>query len=102
MGAMDSLREGRGDEGVIAPQTAVRSCRSKRTEKHVPKITIADALIECLASRGVRKMFGIPGGDCNLDIIESGQRAGIEFVVTRTENSAAIMASSTNSCCRSG
>ena len=54
----------------------------------MPEITIADALIDRLAARGVRKMFGIPGGDCNLDIIESGQRAGIEFVVTRTENSA--------------
>ena len=32
---------------------------------------ISDAIAERLAARGVRRMFGVPGGDCNLDIIES-------------------------------
>ncbi len=35
----------------------------------------------------------MPGGDCNLDIIEAGQRHGIAFVLTRTETAGAIMAS---------
>ncbi len=55
--------------------------------------TVADAIVECLAARGVRRIFGVPGGDCNLDIIEAGQRLGVEFVLTRCETAAAIMAS---------
>ncbi|MCL2428250.1 MAG: thiamine pyrophosphate-binding protein, partial [Alphaproteobacteria bacterium] len=56
--------------------------------------TISD-LIEHLAARGVRRMFGVPGGDCNLDIIASAGRFDIDFVLTRTETAAAIMAAVT-------
>ncbi|MER2534070.1 MAG: thiamine pyrophosphate-binding protein [Rhizobiaceae bacterium] len=61
----------------------------------MPERTVADAIIERLAARGVRRMFGVPGGDCNLDIIEAGRRRGVEFVLTRGETAAAIMASVT-------
>jgi acetolactate synthase-1/2/3 large subunit len=55
--------------------------------------TISDTIVERLAARGVRHMFGVPGGDCNLDIIEAGARVGVEFVLTRGETAAAIIAS---------
>ncbi|MBV8168941.1 MAG: thiamine pyrophosphate-binding protein [Alphaproteobacteria bacterium] len=57
--------------------------------------TISDAIAERLAARGVRRMFGVPGGDCNLDIIESAERVGIPFILTRNENAAGIMAAVT-------
>jgi acetolactate synthase I/II/III large subunit len=55
--------------------------------------TIAEVIVERLAARGVTRMFGVPGGDCNLDIIEAGARMGVEFVLTRGETAAAMMAS---------
>jgi acetolactate synthase-1/2/3 large subunit len=55
--------------------------------------TIAEAIMERLAARGVRRMFGVPGGDCNLDMIEAGARKGVDFILTRGETAAAIMAS---------
>lgn len=57
--------------------------------------TIAEALVHRLADHGVRRIFGVPGGDCSLDLIDAAPRAGIEFVLTRTESAAAIMASVT-------
>ena len=59
----------------------------------MPAQTIADAIVDRLAARGVKRMFGVPGGDCNLDMIEAGARKGVEFVLTRGETAAAIMAS---------
>ena len=56
-------------------------------------ITIAESIVERLAAHGVRYIFGVPGGDCNLDIIDAGARHGIEFVLTRAETPAAMMAS---------
>ena len=46
----------------------------------MPAQTIAEAIVDRLAERGVTRMFGVPGGDCNLDMIEAGARKGIEFV----------------------
>jgi acetolactate synthase I/II/III large subunit len=57
--------------------------------------SIIQALAERLAARGVRRFFGVPGGDCSLDLIEAAASCGIEFVVTRTETAAAIMAAAT-------
>jgi len=57
--------------------------------------TIAEVLAERLAAHGVKRFFGVPGGDCSLDLIEAAAGLGIDFVVTRTETAAAIMASVT-------
>ena len=57
--------------------------------------TVIEAVVARLAAHGVRRFFGVPGGDCSLDLIEAAARAGIEFVVTRTETAAAIMAGTT-------
>ena len=54
--------------------------------------TGAEVLVSHLAARGVKRFFGVPGGDCSLDLIDAAARAGIRFVLTRTEDSAAIMA----------
>jgi len=58
-------------------------------------MTIIELLAARLAAYGVRRFFGIPGGDCSLDLIEAAAKHGIEFVVTRTESAAAMMAATT-------
>lgn len=57
--------------------------------------TVAELLAQRLAAHGVRRFFGVPGGDCSLDLIEAAAGFGIDFVVTRTETAAAIMAAVT-------
>lgn len=49
-------------------------------------------LIDALVARGVRRIFGVPGGDCSLDVIDVASRRGIGFVLARNEDGAAIMA----------
>ncbi|MEX0406562.1 thiamine pyrophosphate-binding protein [Aquibium sp. LZ166] len=53
------------------------------------------ALISGLKDRGVRHIFGIPGGDCALDIIDAAEKAGIRYVLCRTENAGGISAAVT-------
>jgi len=53
---------------------------------------VAEALVRRLADHGVRRFFGVPGGDCSLDVIDAAPRHGLDFVLTRTETAAAIMA----------
>lgn len=53
--------------------------------------TVAEHVIEALVRRGVKRMFGVPGGGSSLDLIEAGAAAGIEFVLTRTESAALMM-----------
>lgn len=54
--------------------------------------TIAQLLVARLHARGVRRMFGVPGGGSSLDVIEAGAAVGIDFVLTRTESAAVMMA----------
>lgn len=54
--------------------------------------TAAQALAGELSRRGVRRIFGIPGGGSSLDVIEAAAAEGIDFVIARTETAAAIMA----------
>jgi acetolactate synthase-1/2/3 large subunit len=54
--------------------------------------TVTEALVARLRARGVTRLFGVPGGECNLDFIAAAEAAGIPFVLTRTETAAAIMA----------
>lgn len=60
----------------------------------MPK-TLADILTDQLAEKGVRRMFGVPGGGSSLDLIDAGARNGIEFILSQTETAGAIMASVT-------
>jgi acetolactate synthase-1/2/3 large subunit len=57
--------------------------------------SIAATLLAELRGRGVRRMFGLPGGGSSLDLIQAGAEQGIEFVLTRSETAAAIMAATT-------
>jgi len=61
----------------------------------VAERTVTEALVERLIEAGVRVIYGVPGGECNLDFIAAAEKLGARFVLTRTETAAAIMASVT-------
>jgi acetolactate synthase-1/2/3 large subunit len=54
-------------------------------------MTVADVVARVLKDAGVTRMFGLPGGEI-LDFMEAARRAGIEFLLTRQESTAAFMA----------
>lgn len=54
--------------------------------------TVSEAIVARLAEKGVRFIFGVPGGECNLDFIAAAEKQGMRFILTRTETSAAMMA----------
>jgi acetolactate synthase-1/2/3 large subunit len=54
--------------------------------------TITEALVERLVDAGVRLIYGVPGGECNLDFIAAATKLGARFVLTRNETAAALMA----------
>jgi acetolactate synthase-1/2/3 large subunit len=53
--------------------------------------TCAEVLATTLRDAGVVRMFGLPGGEM-LDFLEAARKAGIEFILTRHEAVAALMA----------
>jgi acetolactate synthase-1/2/3 large subunit len=53
--------------------------------------TCSQIIAQTLKDLGVRRMFGLPGGEI-LDLIEAGRGMGLEFVATRHEVVAAFMA----------
>ncbi|MBA2694430.1 MAG: thiamine pyrophosphate-binding protein, partial [Actinobacteria bacterium] len=55
---------------------------------------LARPLVEGLRDAGVRKIFGMPGGGPNLDMIGCAEDVGIEFVLAHGESAACIMAGS--------
>ena len=55
-------------------------------------LNVAGALAQALAESGVRRIYGLPGGGSSLDVIEAAAARGIDFVLTRTENAAVMMA----------
>ncbi len=57
--------------------------------------SLASTLVEMLKDEGVKRIFGIPGGGSSLALIEAAGRTGLDFVLTRTETAAAIMAAVT-------
>ena len=57
--------------------------------------TVAECLADALAAHGVKRIFGVPGGGSSLDVIEAAAHRGIEFVLTRSENAAVMMAAAT-------
>src|SRR5688500_835394 len=54
--------------------------------------TVADVVVSALRDAGVQTLFGVPGGGSNLDVIAAAGTAGLPFVLTSTENGAAIAA----------
>src|SRR5512134_2443061 len=51
----------------------------------------ADVLARTLADAGVTRIFGLPGGEI-LDFVDAARRVGIEFLLTRHEGTASLMA----------
>lgn len=57
--------------------------------------TLAEEIAAVLKTHGVERIFGIPGGGSSLDIIDAADKAGIPFILNRTEAAASIMAAVT-------
>jgi acetolactate synthase-1/2/3 large subunit len=55
--------------------------------------TNADRIIEMLKAAGVERLFGMPGGGSNADLIEAAGNAGLPFTLAHTETASAFMAS---------
>jgi acetolactate synthase I/II/III large subunit len=54
-------------------------------------LTTAEILAATLKANGIRRFFGLPGGEI-AEILSACRHLGLEFVLTRHENAAAIMA----------
>lgn len=57
----------------------------------MPAVTVADAIAGFLAAQGVKRAYGVTGGEM-LPVLDALQRHGIEFVLTHHEAAAAYMA----------
>jgi acetolactate synthase I/II/III large subunit len=55
-------------------------------------VTCADRIVAILQETGVRRLFGMPGGGSNADLVEAAARAGMPFSLAHTETAAAFMA----------
>src|SRR5947209_20157962 len=55
-------------------------------------VTHADLIVAILQRAGICRMFGMPGGGSNADLIEAAGRAGLPFTLAHTETAAAFMA----------
>ncbi len=58
-------------------------------------INVVEFLISQLKTCGLERIFGVPGGGSSMDLIDAARRADIPFVLTRREDSGAIMAAVT-------
>ena len=61
----------------------------------MPKTTVAELLVERLRAAGLQRLFGVPGGGSSMDLIDAARRAGLEFVLSRREDSGMVMAAVT-------
>jgi len=68
---------------------------SRASRKMPEPTTLAEHIVDALARQGVERIFGIPGGGSSLALIDAAADAGVDFVLTRTEAAAAIMAAVT-------
>ena len=57
--------------------------------------TVAQALAAAFKRHRVARIFGVPGGGSSLDVMDAAAAVGIEFVLTRTESAAVMMAAVT-------
>jgi acetolactate synthase-1/2/3 large subunit len=57
--------------------------------------TVAEVIVDALSSAGVSRLFGVPGGGSNLEILEAARRRGLPFVLCHQEWAACIMAAVT-------
>jgi len=57
--------------------------------------TLAQTLIKGFQHHDIKRIFGVPGGGSALPIIDAARDVGIDFILTRSEMSASIMAAVT-------
>ncbi len=57
--------------------------------------TVADLLVEGLLRAEVSRLFGVPGGGSNLEVLEAARARGLPFVLCHQEWAACIMAAVT-------
>ena len=57
--------------------------------------TVADLLVEGLLRAEVPRLFGVPGGGSNLEVLEAARARGLPFVLCHQEWAACIMAAVT-------
>jgi acetolactate synthase I/II/III large subunit len=57
--------------------------------------TVADLLVAGLRRAGVPRLFGVPGGGSNLELLEAARVQGLPFVLAHQEWAACIMAAVT-------
>jgi acetolactate synthase-1/2/3 large subunit len=57
--------------------------------------TVADVLIEGLRQAGVPRLFGVPGGGSNLELLEAARAQDLPFILCHQESAACIMAAVT-------
>lgn len=55
-------------------------------------VTTAERVLDALARRGTKRIYGVPGGGSSLDLIAAAPRFGLRFVLARHEGAAAMMA----------
>ena len=57
--------------------------------------TVADLIVEGLLRAEVSRLFGVPGGGSNLEVLEATRSRGLPFVLCHQEWAACIMAAVT-------
>src|SRR5262249_27128939 len=57
--------------------------------------SVAEVIARVCQRHGVKRVFGVPGGGSSLDLIAAFREVGIEYILTRTETAAVIMAAAT-------
>lgn len=57
--------------------------------------TVAELVVEGLVRAGVPRLFGVPGGGSNLEVLEAARAQGLPFVLCHQEWAACIMAAVT-------
>jgi len=57
--------------------------------------TVADLIVESLLRAEVSRLFGVPGGGSNLEVLEAARSRGLPFVLCHQEWAACIMAAVT-------
>src|SRR5580765_4867058 len=57
--------------------------------------TVADLIVDGLRRAEVPRLFGVPGGGSNLEVLEAARARGLPFVLCHQEWAATIMAAVT-------
>lgn len=81
----------RSDPSVVAVPERVGHRTDPQSRRPVA-LTYANAVIGALKDIGVRRLWGMPGGGSNADLIQATVRADLPFSLAHTESASAFMA----------